>query len=142
MLATRKSLIELEQFPFPNQLKPDRLDSWAIVFSALRRTLFLIALCATRHMSVCCFLGLIVVNAWYGHLVSMGESSQDARRGPSKVIGITVQVKDSRLFLTESSKSDLSGFYDPCCNEEKMLQIRYLFREAVHEVTVGDNEAV
>ena len=35
-------------------------------------------------------------------------SSQDARRGPSKVIDVTVpvqcQVKDSRLFLTESSK--------------------------------------
>ena len=44
MLATRKSVIELEQSPFPNQLKPDRSDSWAIVFSALRRTLFLIAL--------------------------------------------------------------------------------------------------
>ena len=39
-------------------------------------------------------------------------------------------------------QSDLSGFYDPCPNEEKMLQIRYLFREAVHEVTVGDNEPV
>ena len=35
-------------------------------------------------------------------------SSQDARGGPSKVIDVTVpvqcQVKDSRLFLTESSK--------------------------------------
>ena len=31
-------------------------------------------------------------------------SSQDARRGPSKVIDVTVQVKDSRLFLTQSSK--------------------------------------
>ena len=37
-------------------------------------------------------------------------------------------------------QSDLSGFYDPCRNEEKMLQVRYLFIEAVHEVTVGDNE--
>ena len=43
-------MIELEQSPFPNQLKPDRSDSWAIVFSALRRTLFLITLCTTRHM--------------------------------------------------------------------------------------------
>ena len=35
-------------------------------------------------------------------------SSQDAHRGPGKVIDVTVpvqcQVKDSRLFLTESSK--------------------------------------
>ena len=43
-------MIELEQSPFPNQLKPDRSDSWAIVFSALRRTLFLITLCTARHM--------------------------------------------------------------------------------------------
>ena len=31
-------------------------------------------------------------------------SSQDARRGPCKVIDVTVQVEDSRLSLTESSK--------------------------------------
>ncbi|RMX54314.1 hypothetical protein pdam_00021784 [Pocillopora damicornis] len=52
--------------------------------------------------------GLIIVNAWYGHLVSMDESTQGGNRGPSKVIDVTVpvqcQVKDSRLFLTESSK--------------------------------------
>lgn len=90
--------------------------------------------------------GLVIVNAWYGHLVSMGESSVGVHRGPSKVIDVTVpvqcQVKDSRLFLTESSKSNLSGFYDPCPEEEKMLRIRYLFRDAMHEVTYGDNEAV
>jgi len=90
--------------------------------------------------------GLVIVNAWYGHLVTMGESSQDTHRGPSKVIDVTVpvqcQVKDSRLFLTESSKSNLSGFYDPCPEEEKMLRIRYLFREALHEVTVSDTEPV
>ena len=39
-------------------------------------------------------------------------------------------------------QSNLSGFYDPCPEEEKMLRIRYLFREAVHEVTVGDTEPV
>ena len=32
MLATRKFMTEWEQSPFPNQLKPDRSDSWAIVF--------------------------------------------------------------------------------------------------------------
>ncbi|CAH3105121.1 unnamed protein product, partial [Porites lobata] len=139
-VSNKKSVIELEQSPFPNQLKPDRSDSWAIIFSALRRTLFLIALTHVNLKSVCCFL--IMVNSWYDRLISMGESSQDVRQGPSKVIDVTVQGKDSRLSLTESSKSDLSGFYDPCPNEEKMLRIRYLFREAVHEVTVDDNEPV
>ncbi|KAK2551213.1 DnaJ-like protein subfamily C member 11 [Acropora cervicornis] len=72
-------------------------------------------------------LGLVIVNA----------CAQEIHRVPSKVIDVTVpvqcQVKDSRLFLTESSKSNLSGFYDPCPEEEKMLRIRYLFREAIHE---------
>lgn len=90
--------------------------------------------------------GVVIVSAWYGHLVTMGESSHEVHRGPSKVIDVTVpvqcQVKDSRLFLTESSKSNLTGFYDPCPEEEKMLRIRYLFRGAVHEVTVGDKEPV
>ena len=39
-------------------------------------------------------------------------------------------------------QSNLSGFYDLCRDEEKMLRIRYQFREVVNEVTVGDNEPV
>ena len=39
-------------------------------------------------------------------------------------------------------QSNLSGFYDPCPEEEKMLKIRYLFRDAEHEVTYGDKEPV
>ena len=39
-------------------------------------------------------------------------------------------------------QSELSGFNDPCPYQENMLRIRYLFREAVHEGTVGDNEPV
>ena len=38
-------MIELEQSPFPNQLKPDRSDSWAIVFSSGGPEL-----CITQHM--------------------------------------------------------------------------------------------
>ena len=38
MLATRNSMIEREQPPFPNQLKPGRPDSWASVFGAPRGT--------------------------------------------------------------------------------------------------------
>ena len=49
-----------------------------------------------------------------------------------------VQMLVLYLFL----QSNLSGFYDPCPEEEKMLRIRYLFRDAMHEVTYGDNEAV
>ena len=45
-------------------------------------------------------------------------------------------------FIFFSLQSNLSGFYDPCPEEEKMLRIRYLFRDAVHEVTFGDKEDV
>ena len=45
-------------------------------------------------------------------------------------------------FVCSFFQSNLSGFYDPCPEEEKMLRIRYLFREAMHEVTVGDEEPV
>ena len=38
-------MIELEQSLFPNQLKPDRSDSWAIVFSSGGPEL-----CTTQHM--------------------------------------------------------------------------------------------
>ena len=40
-------MIEREQFPFPNQLKRDRSDSWAIAFGAPRVPLFLNTLCTT-----------------------------------------------------------------------------------------------
>ena len=40
----------MNSLSFPNQIKPDRSDSWAIVFGAPRGTLFLNTLCTTRHM--------------------------------------------------------------------------------------------
>ena len=43
-------MIERNSPSFPNQLKPDRSDSWAIVFGAPKGTLFLNTLCTTRHM--------------------------------------------------------------------------------------------
>ena len=46
------------------------------------------------------------------------------------------------LVLFLSLQSNLSGFYDPCPEEEKMLRIRYLFRDAMHEVTYEDKEPV
>lgn len=46
------------------------------------------------------------------------------------------------LVLCLTLQSNLSGFYDPCPEEEKMLRIRYLFRDAIHEVTYGDKEPV
>ena len=61
MLATRYSMIERKLSPFPNQLKPNRSDSWAIFFGATRGTLFLNALCTNRHMVNQDLVGLILV---------------------------------------------------------------------------------
>ena len=50
------------------------------------------------------FLGLIILNAWYGKFVT--DNSRKNER--AKVIDVTVPlqclVKDSKLFLAESSK--------------------------------------
>ena len=40
-------MIEREQSPYPNQLKPNRSDSWAIDFGSPRGPLFLHTLCTT-----------------------------------------------------------------------------------------------
>ncbi|XP_031556851.1 dnaJ homolog subfamily C member 11-like [Actinia tenebrosa] len=91
--------------------------------------------------------GLIIISALYGNLVSM-DNTDHYSHGRSKpcVIDVTIpvqcQVKDSRLFLTDVNKYNLSGFYDPCPDEEKLLRIRYEFRDVVHEVTVADSEPV
>ncbi|KAG7221553.1 hypothetical protein INR49_017084 [Caranx melampygus] len=62
----------------------------------------------------------------------------------AKVIDVTVPlqclVKDSKLILTEATKSGLPGFYDPCVGEEKSLKVLYQFRGVMHQVLSGDTE--
>ncbi|KAG9481976.1 dnaJ homolog subfamily C member 11 [Eleutherodactylus coqui] len=85
-------------------------------------------------------MGLIILNAWYGKFVT--DNSRKNER--VKVIDVTVPlqclVKDSKLILTEASKSGLPGFYDPCIGEDKSLKILYQFRGVMHQVMSGDNE--
>uniref|UniRef100_A0A6I8QPK5 DnaJ heat shock protein family (Hsp40) member C11 n=1 Tax=Xenopus tropicalis TaxID=8364 RepID=A0A6I8QPK5_XENTR len=85
-------------------------------------------------------MGLIILNAWYGKFVT----DNSKRNERVKVIDVTVPlqclVKDSKLILTEASKSGLPGFYDPCVGEEKSLKILYQFRGVMHQVMSGDNE--
>lgn len=40
------------------------------------------------------------------------------------------------------SKSSILGFYDPAIGEKKQLRVRYRFKGNLHEVIVGDKEAV
>ncbi|XP_028663219.1 dnaJ homolog subfamily C member 11 [Erpetoichthys calabaricus] len=85
-------------------------------------------------------MGLIIVNAWYGKFVT--DNSKKHER--AKVIDVTVPlqclVKDSKLILTEASKSGLPGFYDPCVGEEKSIKVLYQFRGVLHQVLSGDTE--
>uniref|UniRef100_A0A8C7X1K4 DnaJ homolog subfamily C member 11 n=1 Tax=Oryzias sinensis TaxID=183150 RepID=A0A8C7X1K4_9TELE len=85
-------------------------------------------------------MGLIILNAWYGKFVT--DNSRKNER--AKVIDVTVPlqclVKDSKLILTEASKSGLPGFYDPCVGEEKSLKVLYQFRGVMHQVLSGDTE--
>ncbi|CAG03999.1 unnamed protein product [Tetraodon nigroviridis] len=85
-------------------------------------------------------MGLIILNAWYGKFVT--DNSRKHER--AKVIDVTVPlqclVKDSKLILTEATKSGLPGFYDPCVGEEKSLKVLYQFRGVMHQVVSGDAE--
>ncbi|KAM8863672.1 dnaJ homolog subfamily C member 11a [Spinachia spinachia] len=87
-------------------------------------------------------MGLIILNAWYGKFVT--DSSRKHER--AKVIDVSVPlqclVKDSKLILTEATKSGLPGFYDPCVGEEKSLKVLYQFRGVMHQVLSGDGEAL
>uniref|UniRef100_A0A669CQT6 DnaJ homolog subfamily C member 11 n=1 Tax=Oreochromis niloticus TaxID=8128 RepID=A0A669CQT6_ORENI len=87
-------------------------------------------------------MGLIILNAWYGKFVS--DTSQKQEK--AKVIDVTVPlqclVKDSKLILTEASKSGLPGFYDPCVGEEKSLKLLYQFRGVLHQVISADTESL
>uniref|UniRef100_A0A3B4FEH0 DnaJ homolog subfamily C member 11 n=3 Tax=Haplochromini TaxID=319058 RepID=A0A3B4FEH0_9CICH len=92
-----------------------------------------------KHSSLLC---LIILNAWYGTFVS--DTSQKQEK--AKVIDVTVPlqclVKDSKLILTEASKSGLPGFYDPCVGEEKSLKLLYQFRGVLHQVISADTESL
>uniref|UniRef100_A0A0K8TCV3 DnaJ subfamily C member 11 n=2 Tax=Lygus hesperus TaxID=30085 RepID=A0A0K8TCV3_LYGHE len=94
--------------------------------------------------------GLVIVSAEYGKLDAANTSA-----GPSgdpsgdrgldvEVIDVTVPlqclVKDSKLIVHDSTKSQLAGFYDPCVGEDKHLKIQYLFHSQLHQTTIADNE--
>ncbi|XP_024231707.1 dnaJ homolog subfamily C member 11 isoform X1 [Oncorhynchus tshawytscha] len=87
-------------------------------------------------------MGLIILNAWYGKFVT----DNSRRHERAKVIDVSVPlqclVKDSKLILTEATKTGLPGFYDPCVGEEKSLKVLYQFRGVMHQVLSPDGEAL
>lgn len=85
--------------------------------------------------------GLIILEGLYGHLLSRTTESS------LKIIDVTVPlqalVKNSTLKIdTTTSKSNLTGFYDPCHGEEKSLFVKYSFRSQIHTVTYRDIDPI
>ncbi|KAK9686110.1 DnaJ domain [Popillia japonica] len=89
--------------------------------------------------------GLVIVKALYGKLISASGDTQSDESN-DEVLEVTVPlqclVKDSKLVLHESSKSQLPGFFDPAVGEDKSLLVVYNYRQQLHEVTIRDLEAL
>lgn len=89
--------------------------------------------------------GLVIVEALYGNF-SEEQENNVSQATVREVVDVTIPlqclVKDSHLMLTDASKSNLPGFYDPCLGEPKSLHVRYRFRNLDHEVRLADEEAV
>jgi len=87
--------------------------------------------------------GLVILEAWYGKFISKQRQTD---KSTPYVVNVTIPiqclVKNSKLLLADSAKSQLSGIYDPCIGEEKLLKIIYEFRDNVHEAIFKDEEAV
>ncbi|KAK9703749.1 hypothetical protein K7432_010570 [Basidiobolus ranarum] len=78
--------------------------------------------------------GLVIVKALYGIFDS---------ENPESVADVTVAlqalVHDSQLIIAGGhSKSNISGFYDPCFGSRKQLKILYKFNRRMHSVVVAD----
>jgi len=87
--------------------------------------------------------GLVILEAWYGKFISKNRRTD--RSTPyviNVVIPIQCLVRDSKLMLGDQPKWELTGIYDPCINEEKVLKIVYEFRGIVHEGIFKDTENV
>lgn len=94
--------------------------------------------------------GLIIVAALYGKFGENEKVSAEQRdelgfiqHNPNVVdvkIPLQCLVKDSRLTLYGSTKSELPGFYDPCFGEEKKLRIDYEYQNQSFSTTALDNE--
>ncbi|ORY02431.1 DnaJ-domain-containing protein [Basidiobolus meristosporus CBS 931.73] len=78
--------------------------------------------------------GLVIVKALYGIF---------DKEHPEYVADVTVPlqalVHESQLIIAGGhSKSNISGFYDPCFGSRKQLKILYKFNRRMHSVVVAD----
>ncbi|XP_065219886.1 dnaJ homolog subfamily C member 11 [Planococcus citri] len=90
--------------------------------------------------------GLIILNALYGKeadILARNDPPGDQEREIiDVVIPLQCLVKNSQLTLHDTSKSQLSGFFDPCVGEDKVLYIQYLYHSHLFETTIKDREGI
>lgn len=96
--------------------------------------------------------GLVIVAALYGkfqpseNVQLVEQDDMGFIQHNTNVIDVKIPlqclVKDSRLILYNSSKSELPGFYDPCLGEEKLLRIDYEYRQKSYTTIVSDSDNV
>ncbi|XP_050429848.1 dnaJ homolog subfamily C member 11 [Adelges cooleyi] len=93
--------------------------------------------------------GLIIILARYGNAELIRKSGQSFDEGSTlqpNIIDVTVPlqclVKDSQLILHTTTKSQLPGFYDPCIGEDKVLSVKYMYRDLDYEIIINDSESL
>ena len=93
--------------------------------------------------------GLIIVRAIYGSEVVIDKYKDNEDLVPLEEEGFEVVIalqclvnSDSTLTITNSSKSQIPGFYDPCMGEDKKLYIKYRYNNKLHQILVDDTESV
>lgn len=85
--------------------------------------------------------GLIITKAIYGKIVDKHNPNFETEKIINVMIPIQLLVSDHSFnILSDQSKSNLEGFYDPCIGETKTLYIEYTFRTEKYQVTCGDTE--
>lgn len=88
--------------------------------------------------------GLVILSAMYGVLVQTQPAQP--RSVEQEILDVTVPlqclVRNSRLELHDTSKVNISGFYDPAPGEDKSLLIRYLFQDKEHQIIIDDMQAI
>ncbi|CAG2105090.1 unnamed protein product, partial [Medioppia subpectinata] len=94
--------------------------------------------------------GLLITRALYGNRLAierLEESDADIDEDEEEVYDVVLPLQclvnsDSTLTITDSSKGQLPGFYDPCIGEDKRLLIRYSYNDNIHQIVVEDNQSV
>lgn len=91
--------------------------------------------------------GLVILQAFYGRHPEVTGEEMDEDEELSYRVDVTLplqyMVSNSQLQVPSgTAKSALIGFYDPIPDEDKWLEVVYLFRHKTHRVLVADHDTL